>query len=145
MYIICMQEDTTRIHENEECNGNSRKRVIVEHCNIIEPTFWDAHPTILSGWLIMLRSNGVPFFLSIEGSNFFLTTQMLGKFIKVIFLPLPVLEMHIAYTIWFLFHAWMLVFICNSNTVPVLVFMFNPPSKVVCSTGLVYVAADKAC
>ncbi|TQD80004.1 hypothetical protein C1H46_034438 [Malus baccata] len=43
------KEDTTRIHENEECNGNSGKRVIVEHCNIIEPTFWDAHPTILSG------------------------------------------------------------------------------------------------
>ncbi|CAN6555572.1 unnamed protein product [Malus baccata var. baccata] len=40
---------TTRIDKNGECNGNSGKRVVVQHCNIIEPSFWDALPTILSG------------------------------------------------------------------------------------------------
>ncbi|XP_068322532.1 tRNA(His) guanylyltransferase 1-like [Pyrus communis] len=40
---------TTRIDKNGECNGNSGKRVVVEHCNIIEASFWDALPTILSG------------------------------------------------------------------------------------------------
>lgn len=35
------------MQEKEKPGGNSLKRVIVEHCNIIEPSFWAAHPTIL--------------------------------------------------------------------------------------------------
>lgn len=45
--IFWDKEDITMMQEKEKPGGNSLKRVIVEHCNIIEPSFWAAHPTIL--------------------------------------------------------------------------------------------------
>ncbi|KAM6550001.1 hypothetical protein CsatB_021677 [Cannabis sativa] len=42
------KEDITPEHENGTCNGTYRKKVVVEHCNIIEPDFWNSHPSILN-------------------------------------------------------------------------------------------------
>lgn len=35
------------INENEEVVGKYRKKLVVGHYNIIESSFWKAHPTIL--------------------------------------------------------------------------------------------------
>jgi hypothetical protein len=45
---FCMQEDSaiTMTHENTSVETSHRK-VIVEHCDIIKPDFWEAHPSIL--------------------------------------------------------------------------------------------------
>ncbi|KAK9949856.1 hypothetical protein M0R45_005367 [Rubus argutus] len=40
--------DIITVNKNESSVENSQKKVIVEHCNIIEPSFWCAHPAILN-------------------------------------------------------------------------------------------------
>ncbi|KAI8536001.1 hypothetical protein RHMOL_Rhmol10G0220800 [Rhododendron molle] len=39
------EEPTERYSDGPD--GKSRKKVVVEHCNIIEQSFWEAHPNIL--------------------------------------------------------------------------------------------------
>ncbi|KAK7858863.1 trna(his) guanylyltransferase 1 [Quercus suber] len=41
------KEDKNMTHESKGCVQNSHKKVIVEHCDIIKPNFWEAHPSIL--------------------------------------------------------------------------------------------------
>ncbi|XP_050292459.1 tRNA(His) guanylyltransferase 1-like isoform X1 [Quercus robur] len=44
---FCVQEDKNMTHESKGSVQNSHKKVIVEHCDIIKPNFWEAHPSIL--------------------------------------------------------------------------------------------------
>ncbi|KAM5562640.1 tRNA(His) guanylyltransferase 1 [Rosa sericea] len=41
--------DVITMNKNEASVEKSGEKVVVEHCNIIEPSFWHAHPTILYG------------------------------------------------------------------------------------------------
>ncbi|XP_030975706.1 tRNA(His) guanylyltransferase 1-like isoform X2 [Quercus lobata] len=41
------KEDKNMTHESKGSVQNSHKKVIVEHCDIIKPNFWEAHPSIL--------------------------------------------------------------------------------------------------
>lgn len=43
-----MQEDITLADENGASVANSHKKVTIEHCDIIKPRYWEAHPSILS-------------------------------------------------------------------------------------------------
>lgn len=45
------KEETSLRHENGASNEVCQKKVIIEHCNIIEPGFWKAHPDILGSSL----------------------------------------------------------------------------------------------
>ncbi|KAB2603494.1 tRNA(His) guanylyltransferase 1-like [Pyrus ussuriensis x Pyrus communis] len=57
-------------YKNGECNGNSGKRVVVEHCNIIEASFWDALP-YNSFWVTAdAGKQWGSIFLAIERSTF---------------------------------------------------------------------------
>lgn len=43
-----MQEETTEVNNEGGAAGKSSKKVVVEHCDIIEVSFWKAHPNILN-------------------------------------------------------------------------------------------------
>ncbi|KAM7507344.1 hypothetical protein LguiA_017797 [Lonicera macranthoides] len=45
--IFWDKEETTEANNEEGAVGKSRKKVVVEHCDIIEASFWKAHPNIL--------------------------------------------------------------------------------------------------
>ena len=45
-------------HESKGSVKNSLKKVIVEHCDIIKPNFWEAHPSILDENLPIFWSIG---------------------------------------------------------------------------------------
>ncbi|XP_062147528.1 tRNA(His) guanylyltransferase 1-like isoform X2 [Alnus glutinosa] len=42
------EEDITMTHKNAASLETSHSKVIVEHCDIIKPDFWEAHPSILN-------------------------------------------------------------------------------------------------
>jgi len=42
------EEDITMTHKNAASLETSHSKVIVEHCDIIKPDFWEAYPSILN-------------------------------------------------------------------------------------------------
>lgn len=54
-FFLLMQEDICLVEEKGAAsNGKCQKNVILEHCNIIEPGFWNKHPNILGEKLDIL-------------------------------------------------------------------------------------------
>ena len=45
-FALDVQESKTLL-SNDEVVEKFRKKIVVEHCNIIEKSFWKAHPSIL--------------------------------------------------------------------------------------------------
>lgn len=50
-----MQENKALMHANYA--EDSGKKIVIEHCNIIDDGFWEAHPWILGDELLSKRSN----------------------------------------------------------------------------------------